>query len=51
MSYYVKCIKSNDGNTYCYDPDKKCFVRITETEVPIRQLPEDVIIGLVEEHK
>ena len=46
---YVICVKSGkDGNTYCYDAERRKWVIISEEDVNVAQIPGDVLATVIE---
>jgi hypothetical protein len=44
----TKCVKANNGKTYCWDIDNKCFVEVDTTKIETKDVPLDVIEKLME---
>jgi predicted phosphoadenosine phosphosulfate sulfurtransferase len=41
---FGKCLVSNiDNQTYCWDKQKKNWVRIIDEDVTIKEVPEDIL--------
>jgi len=46
---YIVCVKSErDGNTYCYDAERKKWVIVSEQDVGLKQVPEDALQALID---
>ena len=42
---YIVCVKSNeDGNTYCYDEERRKWVVVNESDIDVHQVPKDVLL-------
>jgi hypothetical protein len=48
MPNLSNCIKSNNGNTYCWDTERKRFVRLVINDIATSELPDDVVEQLAE---
>jgi len=42
---YIVCVKSNeDGNTYCYDEERRKWIVVNESDIDVHQVPKDVLL-------